>query len=160
MTETPERLSKRMLEEGQKTVDYFRSLATEQLEIQLYMEGSHWNVCQLLAHFVSTEIGINKLIVNILDGGSGAPEDFDIDRYNEKKVTENRDLSVDELLERFIRQRRTNANLTAGMSLDDLRKKGRHPFLGVVELEDFLKLLYRHNQIHQRDVRRVLSEAR
>ena len=35
----------------------------------------------------------------------------------------------------------------------DLGKMGRHPYLGVASLADIIKLIYRHNQIHQRDFR-------
>jgi len=40
-------------------------------------------------------------------------------------------------------------------SLDeaDLAKEGRHPFLGETTVEEMIKLVYRHNQIHYRDMR-------
>ena len=50
------------------------------------------------------------------------------------------------------------ATVVAHMTPEDLPKVGRHPFLGAAPLEDIIKLLYRHNQIHQRDVRRLLSQ--
>jgi hypothetical protein len=36
----------------------------------------------------------------------------------------------------------------------DLAKLGRHPFLGITSLEDIIKMVYRHNQIHMREIRR------
>jgi DinB superfamily len=157
MSETPEWLSNRMLEEGQKTVEFFHSLSTDQLEIEIYADGSRWKVRQLPAHFLSTEVGIFRLIFSILDGGPGVPENFDIDRYNEKQVSGYRDQDVADILEKFIEQRRSNARFTSNMTPDDLQKEGRHPYLGIVQVSEFIKLLYRHNQIHQRDIRRVLS---
>jgi hypothetical protein len=46
-----------------------------------------------------------------------------------------------------------------GLSADDLVKTGRHPWLGIAPLEDMIQLLYRHNQIHQRDIRKLLAEG-
>jgi hypothetical protein len=39
----------------------------------------------------------------------------------------------------------------------DLANTGRHPFLGWVAVEDIIKMLYRHDQIHLRDLRRLLK---
>jgi uncharacterized damage-inducible protein DinB len=157
MPETPERLSERLLTEGHKTLDFFRHLSPEQWDLGIYSEGSGWAIQQLLAHFVATEAAFTRLIESVLAGGPGSPEGFDIDAYNERKVAQLRQASKDELLERFFELRQASASLVAAMTAEDLQKKGRHPYLGVAPLEDIVKLLYRHNQLHQRDVRRKLS---
>jgi len=48
--------------------------------------------------------------------------------------------------------------LVASMSTDDLARQGRHPFLGQATLSEMIKMVYRHNQIHYRDLRKVLGE--
>jgi hypothetical protein len=45
------------------------------------------------------------------------------------------------------------------MSDEDLGREGRHPWLGWDKIGKFLKLVYRHNMIHQRDMRRALEEG-
>jgi hypothetical protein len=47
--------------------------------------------------------------------------------------------------------------LVEGMDDADLEREGRHPFFGVGKMEQFLKLVYRHNMIHERDVRKALD---
>ena len=158
MPETPERLVERLSSEGQKTLEFFCALSPEQWESTVYSTGSQWNARQVLAHFVSAEDAFIILMQNILEGGSGAPEDFDIDRFNEHEVAMLNLATPAELLEQFAVQRQASARLVARMTPEDLPKVGRHPFLGAVPLEDIIKLLYRHNQIHQRDVRRLLSQ--
>jgi hypothetical protein len=153
----PEWLAERLLQEGRKTDEFFRALSPEQLEVVLYTDGSCWKVKELLAHFLATEMGIFRLIEAILEGSSGIDADFDLDGYNERKVTQLRDVPTNELSNRFLEKRHESANLVASLNEEDLRKEGRHPFLGIAPLEDMIKLLYRHNQIHQRDVRLVLS---
>jgi hypothetical protein len=114
-------------------------------------------VRQVLAHFISTEAAIGRLIDNILTGGNGAPEDFDINAYNERKVAALNQVTPPELLLQFNHFRQRNIEVVAKMSQADLARQGRHPFLGKTELVEVIKLLYRHNQIHQRDIRKHLA---
>jgi hypothetical protein len=157
MPDTPEYLAGRLADESLKTHEFFDGLTAEQWDIQVYSDGTQWTLCQILTHFVSSEVSFNRLIENILQGGEGAPEGFDIDVYNEKKVLQLRDSSITEMLERFDNARQRNIELVSQMTADDLLIEGRHPFLGVVPLKDMIKLIYRHNQIHQRDMRKKLG---
>jgi hypothetical protein len=159
MTEALERLVNRMTEEGQKTVQFFEKLLPTQWERTVYSEGAQWTVRQVLAHFIVTEAGIRALMQNILAGGSGAPQDFDLNRYNERKAAELSDIAAEELLARFSSERRTTIEWLRGLSADDLVKTGRHPWLGVAPLDEMIQLMYRHTQIHQRDIRKLLAEG-
>ena len=93
----------------------------------------------------------------IVAGGAGVPDDFDLDRYNESKVRKVGERSFEELLDAFAAFRGETIDLVATLSLADLDKVGRHPFLGLAPVEDILKLMYRHAQIHQRDIRRYIK---
>jgi hypothetical protein len=159
MPETPERLASRMAEEGQKTEQFFSALSPVHWERRLYTDGAQWTVHQVLLHFVITEAGIRLLMQNILAGGSGVPQDFDLNVYNERKVTEIGDVNRADLLPRFRAERQATIDWLLGLTAEDLQKTGRHPWLGVAPLEDMIQLLYRHNQIHQRDIRKMLAEG-
>jgi len=158
MESKSERLSRRLIEEGEKTGEFFRFLPLDFLDMELYTDGGHWKVGQIMAHFLATEIGIFALITSILDGNPGTPEDFELNRYNEKKVTEFCDLPLSVLLDGFIEQRLRNALAVKVFTDEQLQTQGRHPYLGFTRIEEIIKLLYRHNQIHQRDIRRLLLE--
>ena len=155
-----ERLSRRLIEEGEKTGEFFRSIPPVLLDMELYADGGHWKVRQIMGHFLATEIGIFKLISSILDGNPGTPEDFNLNRYNEKKITEYHDLPLSDLLDRFLEQRLRNALAVKDFTDKQLQAQGRHPYLGITRIEEIIKLLYRHNQIHQRDIRRLLVESK
>ncbi|MCK5315248.1 MAG: DinB family protein [Anaerolineales bacterium] len=157
MSETPEHLKNRLIKEGQKSLDYFRTFSSDEWDRIIYTEGSCWTVHQVLAHFVAAEDGFHQLIEDILAGGFGTPVDFDINTYNERKVEKLIDISASNLMMRFSKVRRRTVGLVAGMDQSDLAKQGRHPFLGVSSLADIIKLIYRHNQIHIREVRKILS---
>jgi hypothetical protein len=159
MGETPQRLVERLSDEGRKTVDFFHGLQLDQWDLPVYTEGSCWSARQILAHFISSERAFNLLIEDVLQGGKGAPEGFDIDRFNEREVAGMFQISPQELLSQFKGQRERSAVLVSRMEVADLSRTGRHPFLGQTSLEDIIKLLYRHNQIHQRDIRKSLSSG-
>lgn len=158
MSDTPQFLAERMRVEGERTVEFFSALSPDNWGKTVYTDGSCWAVRQVLAHFVSAEAAFGRLIENIQAGGSGAPDDFDIDAYNERKVASLNQVSPPELLQQFDRLRQRNIQTVSGMTQADLLRQGRHPYLGRTELAEIIKLLYRHNQIHQRDIRKHLAE--
>jgi len=155
MSDTPAFLAERLLNEGQKTIEFYKAVEPSQWEKVVYTEGMCWTVQQVLAHFVATERAIQRLMKNILEGGPGSPEGFEIDVYNERKVAGLKESTPRELIEQFGLLRQNSVTLVSNMTQDDLNRRGRHPFLGVTELAEIIKLLYRHNQIHQREVRKV-----
>lgn len=157
MSDTAEHLTNRLIKERQKSLDYFSTLSPGDWGFTIYTEGSCWNVHQVLAHFVAAEEGFHKLITDILAGGSGSPEDFDLNAYNERKVEGLIDCPPSNLMQRFIEARQATVRLVSEMDDRDLAKKGRHPFLGMSSLADIIKLIYRHNQIHIREVRKILT---
>ena len=154
MAVTPQRLVERLLQEGEKTRQFFDAMPAVDWDVQVYSEGSQWRIRQVLAHFVITEASIQKLIKNIQGGGEGTPLDFDIDRFNESRVSRLEGALPSELISQFYELRQQTAQFVAGLNPDDLQRTGRHPFLGVTSLEEIIKLMYRHNQIHQRDIRK------
>lgn len=138
-------------------ISALEGLTPLQWQQRLYTDGACWTIQETLAHFVSSERGFYSLISDILSGGQGAPEDFDINQYNERKVAALAGLSPAELLSQYAAQRKETCKLVSSMSPSDLARTGRHPFLGLAPVEDMVKLIYRHNQIHLRDIRKALQ---
>ncbi len=153
------RLMDRLRVEGEKSEDFFAQLSDVQQDRTVYTDGAQWTPRQILAHFSASEISILRLVENIIDGGEGTPEGFDLNAYNERKADELMGESLPSLTKRFRAARAATIARVAQMSDEDLRKMGRHPFLGQASIEDILQLIYRHNQIHQREIRKLLVEA-
>ena len=158
MPDSPTFLSERLLHEGEKSIAFFQALSPEQLSQEVYTEGSCWTSHQVLAHFATAEYSLRKLIENIAAGGTGSPEDFDINKYNERKVKESGENSLPDLLEQFRQNRQKTAAFVASLKPEDLQRQGRHPFLGITSLAEIIKIIYRHNQIHQREIRQELEK--
>lgn len=160
MTDTRrETTLKRLANEGLKTMDFFRSLPPEDLERQIYTAGTGWRANQILCHLLSAEQAFHHLISDILLGGPGAPEDMDIDAFNEENMRAMQCDDVEAVLKAFAQARITTIDIVRKMRPADFDRQGRHPFLGIASLEAMLKLIYRHAMIHQRDIRRVLDQG-
>lgn len=157
MLDKPQFLADRLLQEGGRVVNFFNQLHSEQWGIIVYSEESAWNFHDLLAHFVSAEIGRRELIANVSAGGTGAPLDFDIDQFNHAEVERYSRRQNDELIDAFTRERSALVAEVLKLSAEDLNKVGNDPFLGMVTVSEMVKLTYRHLQIHLRETRRLLE---
>ena len=135
-------------------VAFFKALDDFGWMKMIYTEGQDWRIRDVLAHFVSAEKSFLKLFESIRQGGDGVSDDFDIDRFNNAQVAKMQEMPPTELLDAFIEVRAKMAEWVETMSEDDLLKEGCHPFLGETTLEEMIKLVYRHNQIHYRDMRK------
>lgn len=155
MSEVAE-LVQRLKSEGEKYAAFYEGLTDEQWRKEVYTEGSVWTVRSIFAHLVTAERGFVKLLPSIRDGGPGVSEDFDIDRYNASQQEKTRDLTPQELLEQYKSVRAEMVAWVSSLDETDLDKTGRHPFLGQTTLREMIKLVYLHNQLHYRDVRKIL----
>jgi hypothetical protein len=158
MAETPAFLAARLKAEGEKVESFFKSLSAEDWERTIYTEGATWKVRDILAHFLTAERGFIRLFKDILAGGTGVGTDFNIDRYNSSQQKKTRDLPHQQLIDQFRSTRSEMIGFVESLSDADLLIQGRHPFLGVTTMGEMIKMIYRHNQIHYRDIRKLIAE--
>lgn len=156
MTDTPSFLAERLQTEGEKTIAFFNALEDEKWSNSVYTENSIWTVRNILVHFVTAEQGFIQLFKDVIAGGKGAREDFDIDRFNAGQQVRMQDVSPRDLVVLFSNVRSEMITLVSGLTQDDLSLQGRHPFLGPTTLCEMIKMVYRHNQIHHRDLRKAI----
>ena len=142
---------------AEETVAFYSALSPDALEHPVYTEDIQWNGRQILAHLVTIERSMHWLFRNLLDGGPGSPEDFDIDRFNRSQPAKLDHLALPELIERFRQVRTETVAIVAGMTDADLDREGRHPFHGHGRLERFVRWAYEHQRLHEADVRRALT---
>jgi hypothetical protein len=157
MTKRNDYLTQRLEKGAKKTQTFFEALDTEQWFMQVYSEGTSWTVQKILAHFVSTEQSIARLVTNIINDSGRLPKDFDIDKFNEGAVNKLESFSPIALMDAFIEARQQMIAMVAQISDANLDKIGRHPWFKSAPIEEMIKLVYRHNQIHQRDIRKTLN---
>ncbi|MFH1985394.1 MAG: DinB family protein [Pseudomonadota bacterium] len=143
---------------GAESEAFFAALPATALEVPVYTETVQWSVRRVLAHFITIERSMQNLFENILAGGPGAPEDFDVDRFNRTQPQKLDGLSMDALLENFRNVRAKTVAMVAAMAESDLDREGRHPFHGHGKLERFIRWAYEHARLHEDDVRRALEK--
>lgn len=150
-------LADKLKSEGEKFYSIFAGLTDAHWQAEIYTEGETWTIRNVLSHFVTSERGLVKLFERIRTGGEGLADDFSIDRYNAAQQQKTKDLSPQELLEQYKAVRADTVAWTLSISESDLEKQGRHPFLGMTTLRDAIKMLYMHNQLHYRDMKKALK---
>jgi uncharacterized damage-inducible protein DinB len=151
-------LAAKLQSEGERLLAFFGALGQGQWEAEVYTDGAVWTVRNTLAHLMTSERAFTILFEQIRQGGSGVTEDFAIDRYNASQQRKTMDLRASDLLQSFRQARAAMVTWVSGLAEEDLEKRGRHPFLGVTSLREMLKMVYIHNQVHYRDVRRALKD--
>jgi len=154
MSKSPQFLAKRLHNEGEKMSAFFSALDNAIWMKIIYTEGQDWRIRDVLAHFVSAENSFLKLFESIRQGGDGASEDFDVGRFNNAQVAKLKEMPPAKLLDAYVEVRTKMVAWVKFLNEDDSQKEGRHPFLGEATLEEMIKLVYRHNQIHYRDMRK------
>ena len=153
----PVDLAEKLKSEGERILGIFSRLTDAQWEIKVYTEGTVWTVRDVLSHFVTSERGLVKLFEQIRSGGTGVPDDFSIDRYNASQQEKTKELRPHELLEQYSTVRTNSVAWVSGLEESDLEITGSHPFLGQTTLREMIKMLFLHNQIHYRDIKRAIN---
>ena len=139
------------------TIAFFRSLSSNQLCKQVYPDGARWTVQQVLAHFITIERSMQWLFRDILTGGAGAPEDFDLERFNRSQPRKLDGHSLDELIVQFTAVREDTIAIVDAMSDADFDREGRHAFHGSGKLERFIGWTYEHVCIHIDEIHKALQ---
>mgnify|MGYP001418857649 CR=1 FL=1 len=150
-------LAEKLKAEGERMAQFFSELSDDQWSNEVYTEGATWSIRNVLSHFVTSERGLIKLFERIRTSGEGASDDFSIDRYNAAQQEKTKDLSPAELLEQYKQVRAEAVAWVSRLKDEELDIKGRHPFLGETVIREMIKMLYLHNQLHYRDVKRVMK---
>jgi len=150
-------IQKRLRDEGDKLIKTFEGLSPGQRSLTIYTDGMEWTLTDLLAHLGSAERAFLFYGRDILKGGEGAPEGFDIDSFNNGEVGGLRERSYDQLLDDLRAVRRETIDLVGQIADADFARQGRHPFFGQMTIDEMFKLIYRHNMMHMRDLRRAIG---
>lgn len=151
------RLSTRLSEEGRRTLEFFGDLTPDQMDQQIYTTGTQWTPLIILRHLLATENALQRLLDDILKGGEGAPQGFNIVQFNEEEVQRYEGWDEEALLAGLLEARGHTISLVGGLLIEDLNKSGHHPWFGTMSIESLIKLIYRHSMIHRRDIRKALK---
>jgi len=150
-------LAEKLKSEGEKFVTIFAGLSDEQWQTEVYTEGTTWTIRNVLSHLVTSERGLVKLFEQIRQGGTGSSEEFSIDCYNASMQARTKHSTPLELLEQYKSVRAESIAWVLGLKESELALTGRDPFLGPTVIREMIKMVYLHNQLHYRDMKKALK---
>jgi uncharacterized damage-inducible protein DinB len=152
MNERVEGLVARLRKGIEKTAAIFGALGPTQWEVVVYPGPPAWTVRDLLAHFLSAEEGLLGLVQEIAAGGRGAPPDFDYNAYNAQEQERLAGIPPQQLLADLQAARERTIAWVEGLSEAELERRGFHPALGEVTVEEFITAIYGHQLMHMREL--------
>lgn len=157
MSDRTDYLATRLTQQRDESLALFRSLTPDQWKTVVYGDEGNWDVRTMLSHFVSSELSMQKLCQNIAGGGSGSPDDFDLNRFNAGRAAKMAEMPPGDLLRQFEESRSATIDYVRSLTDDVLDKQGRHASEGIQSIEGIVKIIYKHNQIHEIDIRKALG---
>lgn len=157
MSEKSNQLVEKLISDGEKTVAFFRGLPDDTWNKQVFEEGGMWKIRDVFEHLLISEHSLRRLFENVLKTGQGAPEGYDVNAFNKERTGRFASLSRDELFALYDETRKKTVDFTRQLTDEQLAVRARHPAMGDSSLEDMLKLIYLHHQMHVRDVKKGLA---
>ena len=115
---------------------------------------AQWTAQQVLAHFITIERSMQWLFKDILAGGPGSPEGFDVERFNSTQPKKLDGKTIDALIAQFKSVRNETISIVRSMSDADFDREGRHAFHGHGKLDRFITWAYEHVGLHLEDLRK------
>lgn len=135
----------------EKSQEIFRSLSPSQWDNPISNEPDAWNMKDLIAHFIFSEEHLMMVAQDIASGGEGAPEDIDIDLFNKTEMERMKNQSIDELIPSLDDVRASVIAWVQELDDETLDRTGRHPVLGIANVETVIHSIYAHQLLHMRD---------
>jgi len=155
MSERLTELVARLRKGAAKTSGIMDTLTDDQWKTVLYQKPYPWTVRDLLAHFLSAEVGLLRIMQDVQAGGPGAPVGFNYDEFNACEHKRLAGLPPRQLLSDLLAARQATIAWISGLADADLDRVGHHPALGEISLETFVNAIYGHQLMHMRDLSRL-----
>ena len=116
-----------------------------------------WTVKQALLHLATSEsgqIGTGKAIVN---GQPTVPDDFDLNRYNNRQVEKNQNKQPAEILFGMAESRQKLLAFLEEVPDEALDQRGKHARGDVISLEQLFYRIGEHEADHVAEIKRALA---
>jgi hypothetical protein len=126
---------------------------------QLYSDGAGWTVRQLATHLMITDRGVANVIRQIAEGGNPIPADYDVNRYNQRSVEKQPDVSIEQAKSAMTATREEFIAWLQALPDEKLDLVARHPLLFDAPLWRFIEIKAIHEQNHADDIQAHLRKS-
>lgn len=132
-------------------------LLEDELATAVYSEETVWTVADLVRHLASAESSMTQLMQGILAGGSGAPPDFDLARWNASRIAKTKDKSHAEIIQTMSQNRERLFAFIDSLEPADWDKEGRHGSLKIMNIAEICAIIASHDRHHLADIKEALA---
>lgn len=134
-------------------------LSSEQWQTPVFSEGQTWTVRDVVAHLVENERGMSIHIHKIRKGRETVPENFDLQEWNAGLKSRAGDVQPGELRKQLVEVRQRTLQEMETLSPAEWELTGRHPFRGVITIEQYYETMADHEATHTQDIKTALKMA-
>jgi hypothetical protein len=121
-------------------------------------EDGKWTVKQVMLHLATSEAGQIKTGQAIAADQPTVPDDFDLNRYNNRQVEKNQGKTPPEILFGMAESRQKLLAFLDEVGEADLDKRGRHGRGDVISLEQLFHRIGEHEAEHTELIRQALGK--
>lgn len=157
MTEQKTELKTKLAENRTALFALLQGLTDEQWETAVYSEETIWTVTDMVRHLEGAERSMIALMAGIQQGGAGAPEDFDLARFNASRLKKAADKQPPELMGAMEKNRVDLLAFMDSLTEEDWQKKGRHGSMRIMTIEEICTIVADHEATHTTDISAALG---
>lgn len=132
-------------------------LSPNQWQARVYGEGQDWTVRDVVSHLIDSENGMSIHIYKIRKGRETVSEEFDLDQWNAGVRERIGDANPAELRQRLGAVRERLLEGLATISGDEWQLTGRHPFRGIISIEQYFETITDHEILHTGHIRQMVN---
>lgn len=159
MSDKAEEIRQFLLTSRATLLGCLNSLTEEQWQAPVFSEDNQWTVTDILRHLVDAQRGMTGQIAQIQAGGTGVPEDFDLNRWNARGVRKAQEKTAPDLLVDLEQGQAQVLTLLTTIQADDWDKKGRHGSGRILSIAEIFQVIGGHETNHANDIRQALNLA-
>lgn len=138
---------------------FFESIDEKNWDRIVYPTDSSdpWQIQDIFSHLIISEESFLVLFNQMCAGHEIIQNTINIDQFNAEHQKQFDSISKEEVINRFLVGRQNMIQFVMKISQKELSIVGDHPALGISKLEDMIKLIPIHDQMHMKDIKKILT---
>jgi hypothetical protein len=142
----------------EELLDVIGQMGTADWERPVQAAEGGWTLRQVLLHLATSESGQLAAGKAIAAGQPTVPDDFDLNRYNNRQIEKNQARQPPEILFAMAESRQKLLAFLDDVSAKDLDKRGKHGRGDVISLEQLFYRIGEHEAEHTAEIKRATSK--
>jgi hypothetical protein len=158
LTERKHLIHDHLIRTREATLELIGQMDTADWDRPVQTAEGGWTVKQMLLHLATSESGQIKTAQAIAAGQPTVPDDFDLDRYNQRQLEKNQAKQPPEILFGMAESHQKLLAFLNTVTAEDLDKRGKHARGDVISLEQLFYRIGEHEAEHTAEIRRALGK--